>query len=153
MLGWRWLAGNMRTKQAHPATLLLAAFVGLMASLAFSTAWYQPDWSLALLLAVLLSKPKTWIWVLPGMGVHDLFLYWSVTVVLPYTMIAALLLRYTDKKIGPGQPQRWAAWLLHVYALWESGMSGWRVLLTAALVVWLWSFLSSQRERVYVEPA
>ncbi len=155
MHGWLLQVNNMPIKHAQPEfqtpTLLLAAFVGLLGSLAFS--WHQPDWSLALLLAVLLSKPKAWVWVLPSIGIHDLFLYWSVGEVLPYAVVSTLLILYTDKKLGPGQPQRWAAIVLHAYALWAAGMGVLQVFLSMSLTVWLWYFLSAHRERVYVEPA
>ncbi len=121
--------------------------------MALSLWWYQPDWSLALLLAALLSKPKAWVWVLPCIAIHDLFLYWSILVVVPYAFISSVLLHYTDKKLGPGQPQRWVAIVLHAYALWAAGMDVLQVFLTMSLTVWLWYFLSAHRERVYVEPA
>ncbi|MDQ7001743.1 MAG: hypothetical protein Q9N02_03535 [Ghiorsea sp.] len=134
-------------------TMLLNAFIGLICTMAFAGDWCQPDWSLALLLAVLLSKSQTWIWVLPSIGMHDLFLYWSIWGIFPFTAFAALFIFYTDKKIGPGQPQRWAVLVLHVYAMWLVGLDTLSLFLTITLSIWLWFIFSSSKEKAYVEPA
>jgi len=133
--------------------VFLGAFVGIIFTMSFSGDIAQPDWSLALLLAVLLSKQNTWVWILPCIALHDLFLYWSLMIVLPYFLLVTGVLFYTDKRIGPGQPQRWVCLLLTTAPLLLVGMDLLSIVLTLTLSVWLWSFLSSQQERVYVEPA
>lgn len=153
MPGYPLQVSSMHTEKVLIPSVLLGAFVGLICTMAFAGDWSQPDWSLALLLAVLLSKPKTWVWLLPSVGMHDLFLYWSVWGVFPFAVLSVILILYTDKKIGPGQPQRWAALLLHIYALWLTGLDVLSLFLTLTLSVWLWFVFSSNREKVYVEPA
>ncbi|MDQ7057347.1 MAG: hypothetical protein Q9N62_02415 [Ghiorsea sp.] len=143
----------MQTDKMLIPSVLLSAFIGLICTMSFAGDWSQPDWSLAVLLAVLLSKPQTWIWILPSIGVHDLFLYWSVGGIFPFAVVSVLLLFYTDQKIGPGQPQRWAVLLLHTYAMWLVGLDDLSLFLTVTLSIWLWFVFSCRREKVYVEPA
>jgi len=134
------------------SSVLLVAFVGLIINLSFSGSGVQPDWSFSILLAMLLSKRKTWIWVLPSIGIHDLFLYWSATVMVPTFILVATVLFYSDKRLGLGQQQRWACLFICTFPLIHSGMALLNVLLTLTVTVCLWAFFSAQREKVYVEP-
>jgi len=138
-----------------PAPLvLLFSFIGLTLNMSFSGVMAaQPDWSLVLLLAVLLSNRKTWFWVLPCIWFHDVVLFWSAWVTFPYVILTTIILYLSDKRIGPGQQQRWFGLGLSCLPLFIVGVGVWSWLLTMMLTVWAWSILSSQRERVYVEPA
>jgi len=121
--------------------------------MSFSGLFSQPDWSLALLLAVLLSDRKTWYWVLPAMFFHDLVLYWSPLVTFPYGLIAAIILIYADTRLAPGQQQRWLSLFIVCAPMFYSGISLFSWLLTVSICIVIWSYLSSKREKVYVEPA
>ena len=133
--------------------LALAALLGLLLNMSFAGTNPQPDWSLAILLAIVLSKRSTWYWVLPLIGLHDYLLFWSVWVVFPYATIAVVLLSYADTRLAPGQPQRWVALALGCAPLLLAGVDIVSWLMTLTLCTWLWSFLSTRREKVYVEPA
>ncbi len=133
--------------------LALAALLGLLLNMSFAGTNPQPDWSLAILLAIVLSKRSTWYWVLPLIGLHDYLLFWSVWVVFPYAAIAVVLLSYADTRLAPGQPQRWLALVLGCAPLLLAGVDIVSWLMTLTLCTWLWSFLSTRREKVYVEPA
>jgi hypothetical protein len=133
--------------------LAFMALLGLLLNMSSAGNSLQPDWSLAILLAILLSKRSTWYWVLPLIGLHDLLLFWSLWVVFPYAAVAVVLLNYADIRLAPGQPQRWLALVLGCMPLLFAGVDGMVWLLTLTLSTWLWSFLSSRREKVYVEPA
>lgn len=133
--------------------VLLASFSGLILNMSFSGSVAQPDWSLAILLAVLLSNYKTWCWVLPSIWVHDIVFFWSGWVAFPYFICIAMILLYSDKRLGPGQPQRWLSLLLGCLPLYIAGVSQLSCLLTALLAIWLWALFSSHKEKVYVEPA
>ncbi len=133
--------------------LALAALLGLLLNMSLAGTNPQPDWSLAILLAIVLSKRGTWYWVLPLIGLHDYLLFWSVWVVFPYAAIAVALLSYVDTRLAPGQPQRWLALVLGCTPLLLAGVDIVSWLMTLTLCTWLWSFLSTRREKVYVEPA
>ena len=133
--------------------LALAALLGLLLNMSLAGTNPQPDWSLAILLAIVLSKRSTWYWVLPLIGLHDYLLFWSVWVVFPYAAIAVVLLSYADTRLAPGQPQRWLALVLGCAPLLLAGVDIVSWLMTLTLCTWLWSFLSTRREKVYVEPA
>jgi hypothetical protein len=132
--------------------LACMALLGLFINLSFSGAVLLPDWSLAILLAILLSKRSSWYWVLPLIGLHDLLLFWSVWVVFPYAVAAVVLLTYADTRLAPGQPQRWLALVLGCAPLLFAGVDFMTWVLTLTLCTWIWSSLSAQREKVYVEP-
>ncbi len=132
--------------------LALFAWLGLLVNMSFAGAFAQPDWALSILLAILLSKRATWYWVLPLIGLHDYLLFWSVWVCFPFVALAAGVLAYADINLAPGQHQRWLALLLGCVPLLFAGMAMISWLLTLALTVWLWSMLSSKRDKVYVEP-
>ncbi len=134
-------------------TLAFAALLGLLVNMSFAGVGHQPDWSLAFLLAIVLSKRSTWYWVLPLIGLHDFLLFWSVWVVFPYATVAVILLNYADTRLAPGQPQRWLALVLGCVPLLLAGVDVISWLLTLTLCTWLWSSLSTRREKVYVEPA
>ena len=133
--------------------VLLTSFFGLLLNLSFSGLIAQPDWSLVMLLAVLLSNRRTWFSVLPCIWFHDVVLFWSAWVTFPYVLVTTIILYLSDKRLGPGQPQRWLGLVLSCFPLLLSGVSLWSWLLSMMLTVWLWSILSSKREKVYVEPA
>ncbi len=133
--------------------LALAALLGLLLNMSLAGTNPQPDWSLAILLAIVLSKRSTWYWVLPLIGLHDYLLFWSVWVVFPYAAIAVVLLSYADTRLAPGQPQRWLALVLGCVPLLSAGVDIVSWLMTLTLCTWLWSLLSTRREKVYVEPA
>ncbi len=132
--------------------LAVVALLGLLVNMSFAGQFAQPDWSLAILLAILLSQRKTWYWVLPLIGIHDYLLFWSVTIVFPYAVATALLLTYADIRLAPGQPQRWVGLGLVCMPLLFVGVDILSWLLTLTLTIWIWSALSSKREKVYVEP-
>ncbi len=133
--------------------LALLAALGLLLNLSFTTGLVQPDWSLAILLGVLLSDRKTWVWVLPCVVLHDLVLYWSAWVTLPFILFVAVLLTYADVSLAPGQQQRWFGLVFGCFPLLMAGMSMIAWLLTMMLATWVWFLLSRRREKVYVEPA
>jgi len=132
--------------------MAFAALVGLLLNMSFAGSLSQPDWSLAILLAILLSQRKSWFWVLPLIGLHDLMLFWSVWITFPFAIISALVLTYADMSIAPGQPQRWLALVLACSPLLLVGVDIISWLLTVTLSTWIWFTLSVQREKVYVEP-
>ncbi|MDX8380871.1 MAG: hypothetical protein R8M14_02015 [Ghiorsea sp.] len=133
--------------------MAFAALIGLLLNLSFSGNVSQPDWSLSILLAILLSQRKTWYWILPLIGLHDLLLFWSVWITFPFAVISALLLSSADVRLSPGQYQRWLALLLACSSLLFTGVDFISWLLTITLSTWIWSILSVQREKAYVEPA
>ncbi|OIP99124.1 MAG: hypothetical protein AUK35_09160 [Zetaproteobacteria bacterium CG2_30_46_52] len=133
--------------------VLLWSLFGLVLNMAFSGLFAQPDWSLALLLAALLSDRRNWFWVLPSLFFHDLVLYWSPLVTFPFGLIAAIILMYADTRLAPGQQQRWLGLLVVCLPLLNTGISLFSWLLTVSLCIVIWSYLSSKREKVYVEPA
>jgi len=155
MLGLQLQVGNNRDIGSCMlvSSVLLTTFIGLIANLSFSGLVSQPDWSFAVLLAMLLSQQRTWIWVLPSIGMHDLFLYWSAIITLPVFILISVILFYSDKRLGPGQQQRWLCLLLGIIPLFNEGMAIFNVLLTLAMTVLLWSFFTTRRDKVYVEPA
>jgi len=132
--------------------LSFVALFGLLLNMSFAGQLAQPDWSLAILLAILLSKRSTWFWVLPLIGLHDYLLFWSAWVVFPFAVLAALLLTYADIRLAPGQHQRWVSLGLVCIPLLLAGIDILSWLLTITLTIWIWSMLSSKREKVYVEP-
>jgi len=133
--------------------LLLCSLLGLLLSLSFASASAQPDWSFAILLAALVSLRKSWFWVLPSIWFHDVIFYWSIWTSFPYFLLITVFLFYADKRLGPGQPQRWISLLVAYLSLFIAGLDVWSCLLTMMLTVWIWSLLSTRKERVYVEPA
>ena len=133
--------------------LVCVALLGLCINMSFSGVLAMPDWSLAILLAILLSQRSTWYWVLPLIGLHDYLLFWSVWVVFPFAVLAALLLMYADIRLAPGQHQRWVGLVMVCTPLLFVGLGWFSWLLTITLTVWLWSYLSVKREKAYVEPA
>ncbi len=122
-------------------------------NLSFSGLVTQPDWSLAILLASLLSHRQAGYWVLPGIWFHDTLLYWSAWTCFPYFILASIVLYYSDKRLGPGQQQRWFALVFSCFSLLLAGIPLWDWLLTMMLSIWIWFLLSAKREREYVEPA
>ena len=133
--------------------ILFLAGIGLLVNMSFAGVSVQPDWSLGILVGVLLSHRSTWIWVLPSVAFHDLFLYWSIDVTLPFVAFVALVLAYSDIRLAPGQPQRWFSLFFACLPLLIAGLDVVSWLLTIMLTTWVWFLLSTRREKVYVEPA
>lgn len=133
--------------------LACIALLGLCVNMSFAGLLAMPDWSLAILLAILLSQRSTWFWVLPLIGLHDYLLFWSVWVVFPFAVLTAFLLTYADIRLAPGQHQRWVGLVMVCAPLLFAGIGWLSWLLTITLTVWLWSYLSVKREKAYVEPA
>ena len=133
--------------------ILLCSLIGLVINMSLSGLVTQPDWSLAILLAALLSDRQAWHWVLPGIWFHDIILYWSAWTCFPYFIFTSIVLFYSDKRLGPGQHQRWFGLFFSCLSILLIGISVWDWLLTIMLTIWLWFLLSAKRERDYVEPA
>lgn len=136
-----------------PLLIILYALFGLLLNLSFAGQVTQPDWSLALLLATLVSDRKTWFWVLPCLFFHDVVLFWTPWVSLPYAILASIILAYADIRLAPGQQQRWLSLAFVFSAMASTGASAWSWLLTVCVCIAMWSLMSSKREKVYVEPA
>ncbi len=125
------------------ATLLLA-WLGSSFNLAFASSMVQPDWALALLLGSLLAHRANWVWVLPGVAVHDLMLHWSLWACLPAASMIPLALIYLDEHLGAGLPQRMLLLFLATGSMvvWGWSLAAW--LLTACLAVSIWYVLTKQ---------
>jgi len=132
---------------------LLTSTVGVFLNLSFAGMMAQPDWSLAIMVGVLLHNRRMWLWVLCYVLFHDFVLYWSPWITFPYVFLTVMLLFYTDYRLAPGQPQRWIGLLLCCTPLLFAGVDMWTWLLTLTLGVGVWSLLSSEREKAYVESA
>lgn len=131
-----------------PTLVILIAFAGLCLNLA-SGGIPQPDWALALLLAVLLARRHTWPWVLPTILIHDLTLYWSVWGVFPIACLLPFSISSLDAQLGAGLPQRLVLLvLLTLPMLWHGfGVLQW--LLTLILCIPVWYFLVHLYEQRY----
>jgi len=131
-----------------PVLIIALAFSGLGLNLA-SGGTPQPDWTLALLLAALLSRRHVWPWALPTMLIHDLTLYWSVWGVFPLACILPFSIASLDAQLGAGLPQRLALMvLLTLPMLWQgAGMLQW--LLTLMLCIPVWHLLVHLYEQQY----
>jgi len=124
-------------------TIALLALLGLSLNLAFASTLVQPDWALAVLLASLLAHRHNWVWVLPGVLIHDVVLYWSFGVSFLIMAILPLAMIYLDQHLGIGLPQRLTLMLLAVLAslLWPGwGLSA--CLLTLCLCIPVWHLLT-----------
>ena len=130
-----------------PALLLLLSIIGLCLSLGFAGHMVQPDWSLALLIAALLSDRSSWPWLLPGIVAHDVSLYWTVWGVLPMAAALPYLLPQMDKERSTALMRRIILMgVVCLPILWlGSGFSQW--LLTLMLCVPLWHTLSRLHAR------
>jgi len=133
--------------------LLLFALFGLLFNMSFTGTWVLPDWCLSILLASLLSYRQSFLWVLPCVLFHDMVLYYSAWTSLPYFLLLTVALISFDQHLGQGQPQRWLTAFVGCVSLFMAGANIWSCLLTMTLSVMLWSWLSYQREKAYVEPA
>ena len=123
---------------------LLLAWLGSSFNLAFASSMIQPDWGLALLLGSLLAHRGNWVWVLPGVAVHDLILHWSLWASLPAVAIIPVALIYLDEHLGEGLPQRMLLLLLasSCMVIWGWSMAAW--LLTICLTIAIWYMLTKQ---------
>jgi len=124
--------------------ILFLAWLGSSFNLAFASSMIQPDWALALLLGSLLSHRGNWVWVLPGVAMHDLILHWSLWVCLPMVAAIPLALIYLDEHLGVGLPQRMLLLLLVTLMLLPWGWSAQAWLLTISLTVPVWYALTKQ---------
>ncbi len=124
-----------------PALLLGASFLGVSLSLLMGGIVTQPDWSLALLLAALLAHRGSWLWVLPGVMLHDVALYWTVFGVLPIAILLPILLIYTDRQLGPALPQRIILMVVCCLPILWLGADTFQWVLTLLLCVPLWYFM------------
>ncbi len=123
---------------------LFLAWLGASFNLAFAGAMVQPDWALSILLGSLLAHRGNWVWVIPGVAMHDLMLHWSLTVCLPVVALMPLLLIYLDERLGPGLPQRLVLMFLATGPLL---LAGWGIaawLLTVCLSVAAWYGLTQR---------
>jgi len=124
--------------------VLALAWLGGCLNLAFSSTMIQPDWALALLLGSLLAHRGNWIWVLPGVALHDLMLHWSPWVCLPLVAAIPPVLIYLDDRLGAGLPQRMVLLLMAIFVLAPWGWGFAELLLTATLSVSIWYFAAKQ---------
>ena len=124
--------------------ILLLAWLGSSFNLAFASSMVQPDWALALLLGSLLAHRANWVWVLPGIAMHDLIFHWSLWVCLPIAAAIPLVLIYLDEHLGVGLPQRLFMLLLVTMMLLPWGWSVQAWLLTVGLTVPAWFVLRKQ---------
>ena len=107
----------------------------------------QPDWSLSILLAAMLTHRGNWLWVLPGIMVHDVALYWTILGVSPVALLLPALLIYSDRQLGPALPQRiLLMFICSLPILWLGAHFG-QWLLTLLLCVPLWYMMASWHER------
>ncbi len=135
-------------RHRQPALLLLFSFAGLCFSLGLAGHIVQPDWSLALLTAALLSYRSGWPWLIPGVVAHDVSLYWTVWGALPLAAAIPYLLLQIDRELGTAL--MWRAILMGVVCLpilWlGSGFMQW--LMTLMLCVPLWHALTKLHARL-----
>jgi len=143
----RFVASTL-TLSPLPIAVVALAFPGLGLSLASGGA-AQPDWTLALLLGVLLARRNAWPWILPIMLIHDLTLYWSVWTVFPIACLAPFSMASLDAQLGAGLPQRLALMVLVCLPiLWQgAGIIQW--LLTLILCIPLWHLAVRYYEHQY----
>jgi hypothetical protein len=125
-------------------TITLLALLGLSLNLAFASTLMQPDWALALLLASLLAHRHNWVWVLPGVLVHDVVLYWSFSLSFLIMALFPLAMIYLDQHLGIGLPQRLALMLVAVLSLLWPGWGLSATLLTLCLCIPVWHLLTRQ---------
>ncbi|MDQ6967129.1 MAG: hypothetical protein Q9M14_00420 [Mariprofundaceae bacterium] len=131
------------------ALLLFACLIGIIFNLGFSGVLLQPDWSLALLLAALLAHRGNWLWVALATGIHDLILYWSIFISLPWILLTPIIITWSDAQIGPSLLQRFFSMLLVTTSLFFAGWSFVSCLLTLLLCLVFWHLIT----RLYVQPA
>ncbi|ATX80950.1 hypothetical protein Ga0123462_0071 [Mariprofundus ferrinatatus] len=124
-------------------SVVLLSLLGLSLNLAFSSSLTQPDWAMALLLAGILAKRHNWIWVLPGIFIHDIVLHWSVGISFAVIALIPLAMIYFDQHLGSGLPQRVALMVIAILSLLQPGWEMAAVLLTLCLCVPIWYLLTS----------
>jgi len=129
--------------------LLFASLIGIIFNLGFSGVFLQPDWSLALLLGALLAHRGNWLLVSFATGIHDLILYWSIFISLPWILLTPIIITWSDAQIGASLLQRTFAMLLVISSLFFAGWSLVSCLLTLLLCLVFWHVIA----RLYVQPA
>jgi len=123
-------------------SIALLSLLGISLNLAFASVLMQPDWALALLLASLLAHRHNWVWVLPGVLIHDVVLYWSFSLSFIIMALLPLAMIYLDQHLGVGLPQRLALMLAAVLSLLWPGWGLPPALLTLCLCIPAWHLLT-----------
>ena len=131
-----------------PLLLLALSVTGIALSLA-TGGILQPDWSLALLLAALLARRGTWMWVLPALLLHDLALYWTPWGVFPLACLLPAILMRLDEDIGPGLPQRFVMLFFVSLPMLVHGAGFMQWVLTLMLCIPIWHLLARIYDRQY----
>ena len=131
-----------------PFLLLPLSVTGLALSLA-TGGILQPDWSLALLLASLLARRGTWMWVLPALLLHDLALYWTPWGVFPLACLLPGILMRLDEEIGPGLPQRLVMLFIVSLPMLVHGAGFMQWVLTLMLCIPIWHLLARIYDRQF----
>jgi len=129
--------------------LFLLAVAGLALNLVFAESLLQPDWSLSLLLGALLAHRGYWPWIFAGTLLHDLVLYWSPFITLPWIMLAPLLMIWSDAQAGPSLVQRLIILGLFGCNLWFWGWLPQAVVLSLLLTIVVWHLVA----RKHAQPA
>ncbi len=124
-------------------SIALLVLLGLSLNLAFSASLTQPDWAMALLLAGILARRHNWIWVLPGIFIHDIVLHWSVGLSFAFVALIPFVLIYFDEHLGVGLPQRVVMMIIAPISLFYWGWESTAILLTLCLCVPIWYLLTS----------
>ncbi len=125
-------------------TIGVLALLGVSLNLAFANVLTQPDWALALLLASLLAHRHNWVWVLPGVLIHDVVLYWSFSLSFIIMALLPLAMIYLDQHLGAGLPQRLVLMLVAVLSLLWPGWGLSAILLSLCLCIPVWYLLTRQ---------
>jgi len=128
---------SSRNKMIPPLVLLIS-IIGLLLNLSLAGLVVLPDLSAAMLLAAILAHRGNWIWALPGFGIHDLTLHWSIFATLPYAAIIPVLLALSDVRLGPGLPQRVVLMVIGLIPLLYAGWSLSQWILTVMFCVLIW---------------
>jgi len=125
------------------ASVVLLALLGLSLNLAFSASLTQPDWAMSLLLAGILARRHNWVWVLPGIFIHDIVLHWSVGLSFTFVALIPFVMIYFDEHLGVGLPQRVIMMFIATLSLLHWGWEFTAVLLTLCFCVPIWYLLTS----------
>jgi len=124
--------------------IFLLSVMGLVLNLAFSESLLQPDWSLALLLGALLAHRGYWPWVFSGTALHDLVLYWSPFITLPWMMLVPVIMIWSDAQAGPSLVQRLIIMSLMAMSLWLSSWTLQAAILTLLFIAVIWYMVAQK---------
>jgi len=119
-----------------------ASLLGILLTLMMASTSIQPDWSLSILLAALLTHRGNWFWVLPGIMAHDVVFYWTMLGVFPVALMLPVLLIYSDQQLGPALPQRFFLMILCSLPMLWLGINFGPWLLTLLLCIFLWYLMA-----------